>query len=69
MDELIRKLEERRAKLTARGTELLNLAGARENLKNTDGELAEYGQIETDLGETVRVGGGNVEVGVLLGRL
>ena len=51
MDELIRKLEERRAKLTARGTELLNLAGARENLKNTDGELAEYGQIETDLGE------------------
>jgi HK97 family phage major capsid protein len=52
VDELIRKLEERRSKLTARGTELLNLAGARENLTNTSEELAEYGQIETDLGET-----------------
>ena len=51
MDELIKKLEARRAQLTARGTELLNLAGARETLANTPEELAEYGQVEAGLAE------------------
>jgi HK97 family phage major capsid protein len=51
VDELIRKLEERRAALAARGTELLNLAGARETLSNTPEELTEYAKIETDLGD------------------
>src|ERR1700729_326389 len=51
VDELIRKREQRRAALAARGTELLNLAGARETLSNTPEELTEYGQIETSLGE------------------
>ena len=51
VDELIRKLEERRAALAARRLELLNLAGARETLVNTAEELAEDSQAETSLGE------------------
>jgi HK97 family phage major capsid protein len=45
VDELIRKLEERRAKLADRAAELLNLAAGRETLSNTTEELAEYDQI------------------------
>jgi HK97 family phage major capsid protein len=48
VDELIRKLEERKAKLTSRATELLNLAAGRETLSNTADELAEYDRITGD---------------------
>lgn len=51
MDELIRKLEERKAKLTSRATELLNLAAGRETLSNTADELAEYDKAIADIGE------------------
>ena len=51
MDELIRKLEERRAKLAARRVELLNLAAGRETLTNTAEELAEDTQAETGIAE------------------
>jgi HK97 family phage major capsid protein len=51
VDELIRKLEERRAALAARRLELLNLAGSRETLTNTPEELAEDGRAEAGIGE------------------
>lgn len=52
MDELIRKLEERRKKLADRAAELLSLAAGRETLSNTPEELAEYDQAVKDIGET-----------------
>jgi HK97 family phage major capsid protein len=47
----IAKLEERRAALEARATELLNLAAGRESLSNTPDELTEYDQAVRDIGE------------------
>jgi HK97 family phage major capsid protein len=51
VDELIRKLEERKSQLTARATELLNLAAGRETLSNTPEELTEYDQAVKDIGD------------------
>ena len=51
MDELIRKLEERRARIAGRAAELLNLAAGRETLSNTPEELAEYDKAVEDIGE------------------
>lgn len=51
MDELIRKLEERRAALLASATETLNLAAARETLSNTPEELASYDKATREIGE------------------
>jgi len=45
VDELIRKLEERRKKLADRAAELLSLAAGRETLSNTAEELAEYDRL------------------------
>jgi HK97 family phage major capsid protein len=51
VDELIRKLEERRKKLADRAAELLSLAAGRETLSNTAEELAEYDQAVKDIGD------------------
>lgn len=53
MDELIRKLEERRAKLLARGTEILSLASGRETLSNTPEELAEYDKATAEIKDQI----------------
>jgi len=53
VDELIRKLQERRAKLLARGTEILSLASGRENLSNTAEELAEYDQVTAEIKDQI----------------
>ena len=56
MDELIRKLEERRKKLTDRAAELLTLAASRETLSNTPEEIAEYDRLVGTDGKPGEIG-------------
>lgn len=51
MDELIRKLEERRAALLTKAQEVLSLASGRETLSNTPDELAGYDAATKEIGE------------------